>query len=396
MGPENGSATPGASGAPRPRGPWSFRVQDVLLGLLVLAGSFARIQDGERWTIVPPRAGTELLIFVAAAVAMSARRFPLPALAVAATLDALQHWLPLGGIGVHIGFMVCTYMVAAHGPRRIWPVAIAAVIVGQMVFMSWSLDWWWGHAFVVVAAMSALLPAALGVAARSRRAEVVALQARAEEAERSRQSEARKLLAEDRLRVARDLHDSVAHQIAVMNLNAAVASSALPDRPDDATRALVTVREAGRGVIASIGDLLNGLRGDSWDDLEQTYGVDELHLLVDEFRTLMPSIDLRLDLEAAASDDIGTVPYLVIREGLTNAYKHGDHEAPVTVELQRRPRAYSLRVTNTSRHPTSEFVEGFGLRGMRERVAAQGGQLRVSCVERSFLVSAEVPAVEAS
>jgi signal transduction histidine kinase len=368
-----------------------LRVVDVTLGLVVLAGAFARIADGERWTIVPPASAVELLIFVAAAAATAARSFPVPALAVAASLDAAQHWLPLGQAGIHISFMICTYMVAAHGPRRTWPVAVAAVLVSQTVFMSWSLDWWWGHAFVMVAGMSALLPAALGVAARSRRAAVLALQARAEEAERSRQSEARQLLVEDRLRVARDLHDSVAHQIAVMNLNTAVASSALPDRPQDAEQALVTVRAAGRSVIDSIGDLLSGLREDEWDDHEARFPVSELHRLTEEFRALMPLVDLELGESVALSQTIDAVPFLVIREGLTNAYKHGDHEKSVTLEVSRDSRAYSLRVVNTSGRTTSAFVEGFGLRGMRERVLARGGHLDVSCTGRTFVVSAEIP-----
>lgn len=369
----------------------SLRARDALPGLLVLAGAFARIADGERWTIVPPSSAVELLVFVAAAAATAARAFPVPALAVAATLDAAMHFLPLGQVGIHISFMICTYMVAAHGARRIWPAAIAVVLVSQMVFMSWSLGWWWGHAFVFSAAGSALLPAALGVAARSRRAAVLALQARAEEAERSRQSEARKLLAEARLRVARDLHDSVAHQIAVMNLNTAVASNALPDRPQDATQALVTVRAAGRSVIDSIGELLSGLREDSWDGHDARYSVGELHQLADEFRVLMPGVELQLGDAIEHVQSIEAVLFLAIREGLTNAYKHGDHEAPVRVVLDRGDSAYSLRVTNTSRRSTPAFVEGFGLRGMRERVVARGGDLHVSCTGRTFVVSATIP-----
>ena len=368
-----------------------LRAADFLLGLLVLAGTFARIADGERWTIVPPQAASELAIFVAAGAVVGARLFPLPSLAVTATLDALEHWHALGGVGVHVAFMICTFMVAAHGPRRVWGFAVAAVFVAQMVFMSWSLGWWWGHAFVMVAGMSALLPAALGLATRSRRATVAALQARADEAERSREAEARKLRAEERLRVARDLHDSVAHQIAVMNLNAAVASQALPEQPEDATRALVTVREAGRAVIASIGELLSGLREGDWDDREQRYDIAELHQLVKEFSTLLPAVTFEMEPTAASAETMDAVPYLVIREGLTNAYKHGDHGAPVTVRLERLAHAWSVRVVNATGESTSPLVEGFGLQGMRERVGANGGELRVSRSDGLFVLTARVP-----
>ncbi len=361
-----------------------------MLGLLVLAGTLVQM-DQERWVVVPPAAGVELLIFVAAAAAFFARTFPLPALIVAAILDAVPYWVPIGGAGYHLSFMICTYMVVAHCARRTATIAVAVVFVVQVGLMAWDMNWIWSHAFVLVAGMSVVLPAALGVAARSRQATVRALRDRAEEAERSRDSEARKLLAEDRLRVARDLHDSVAHQIAVMNLNTAVASNALPERPEDATQALVVVREAGRSVIASISDLLNGLRDDHWDDPEPRYDLDEVRLLVEEFRTLMPSVDLTLGPGLATSRSVGAATYLVVRECLTNAYKHGDHDAPIAVELERSHGVCSLRVVNTARRPTSDFIEGFGLRGMRERVAAEGGQLHVSCTDRTFVVAAEMP-----
>src|SRR6476469_6914105 len=86
--------------------PGSLRPVDFMLGLLVLAGTFARIADGERWTIVPPGGASELAVFVAAGAAVGGRRFPLPALAVTATMDALEHWHDLGGVGVHIAFMI--------------------------------------------------------------------------------------------------------------------------------------------------------------------------------------------------------------------------------------------------------------------------------------------------
>lgn len=369
----------------------SLRATDLLLGLLVLAGTFARIADGERWTLVPPRAASELAVFVAAGAAVIARRFPLPALVVTATLDALEHWHALGGVGIHVAFMVCTFMVAAHGPRRVWAYAVAAAFVAQMVFMSWSLGWWWGHAFVMVAGVSALLPAALGVAARSRQGTVLALQARAEEVERSRDAEARKLRAEERLRVARDLHDSVAHQIAVMNLNAAVASRSLPEKPEEATKALRTVREAGRSVITSIGELLSGLREDDWDDREQRYDLGELHQLAKEFSTLLPTLTLEVEPTAASAQTVHAVPYLVIREGLTNAYKHGDHEAPVTVRLERLAHAWSVRVVNGTDDDASPVVEGFGIQGMRERVSAAAGRLQVSRGNGQFVLTATVP-----
>lgn len=387
---EERAAIRGSAWASGARAQWSQRALDGLRGVAVLAGSTDfRVQVS---AFSPGDSRADLLIIVAAAAATVARRFPVPALMVASVLDAVPYWLPISGAGYHLSFMICLYMVASRCARRTAVVVVTVAYAAQVGLMAYERDWQFGDFFVLFVAMSNLVAIALGIAARSGRATVRALQARAEEAERSRDSEARKRVAEDRLRVARDLHDSVAHQIAVMNLNTTVASVALPDRPEDAQQALAIVHEAGRSVLASIGDLLTGLREESGDDLEPSYDLDELRVLVEEFRILMPTI--RSDLSSLPEDGapaVDAVTYLVVREGLTNAYKHGDHDSPVEVEVRLGVTADSVWLHNTTRDATSGFIEGFGLRGMRERVAAVEGQLRVSASEGSFTVAAVVP-----
>jgi signal transduction histidine kinase len=110
------------------------------------------------------------------------------------------------------------------------------------------------HVLVVV------LGGVLGDAIRTQRAHLDALTDRAERAERTREALARQRVAEDRLSTARDLHDVVAHQIAVINLHAGVASSALRTRPDSAEASLALIRTASRTVLTEIGDLLAALR----------------------------------------------------------------------------------------------------------------------------------------
>ena len=101
---------------------------------------------------------------------------------------------------------------------------------------------------------------AWGLATRSRRLYLEALEERAERAESTRESEARRRVAEERLTIARDLHDTVAHQVTVIHLHAAAASAAVRERPDDAEEALVTIRGAARTVLKEIADLLTALR----------------------------------------------------------------------------------------------------------------------------------------
>jgi signal transduction histidine kinase len=380
---------------------WSGRGLDVLRAVAVMGSSGDLRQQAS--LISSPQTRVGLLLVVSAVAAGAARRFPLPALAVASAMDALPYWLPLAGVGFHLSFMICLYMVVSRSGRRSVVSAVIVTYALQVGLMAYEKDWNLRDDFVLLVAMSDLLAVALGLAARSRRATVRALQARAEEAERSRDSEARKRVAEDRLRVARDLHDSVAHQIAVMNLKTSVATTALPDRPEDAKRALEVVHDAGRAVLSSIGDLLSGLRQEQYGDLEARYSLDELGTLIEEFRILMPH--LRSDLPDVSSlpgvrgSSINPVTYLVIRECLTNAYKHGDHYALVEVDLRVDPATDTVCVSNatSSRGVGSDAPGGpggFGLRGMQERVAAAGGRLQVGQEDGRFTVSAVVPTGE--
>ena len=199
--------------------------------------------------------------------------------------------------------------------------------------------------------------------------------------------------------MARDLHDTVAHQIAVMNLNTAVASNALPDRPQDAEQALVTVREAGRAVIASIGDLLRGLREENWDDLDDRHSIEDVQHLVDEFRTLMPTLKYELSGEACGTArTVSAATYLSLREGLTNAYKHGRHDAPVYLQLRLGKAGDLMQLTNevgsTVGAAVSPASDGFGVQGMRERVAQAGGLMHVDRADGTFHISVAVPAGE--
>jgi signal transduction histidine kinase len=365
-------------------------VIDALLGLAVLAASMVRIGSDDTLVFSPPTAPVECLVFLAAAGAFAARRAPYAALGVATVLDALPYWLPIGGAGYHLGIMIAIYSVVAHRPaRRALPV-VGAVVVLQVSLMAWDLDWVWLSMYVVVAALSDLIPVALGMAARSRALAADALEQRALAAERSRDADARKLLAEDRLRTARNLHDSVAHQIAVMNLNAGVASQSLRARPDEAEAALVAVRKAGRGVICSISDLLTNLRDGQDNEPERHHDLADVRDLVDQFRQLSPDLTVSIDGHVPTDHTVGDALYPVVMEALTNAYKHGRHDVPAELSIVLDDRSSRVHMTNACA-PTPSNAAGFGLTGMHERVAAVGGQLSVDPGPSVFTLDARVP-----
>lgn len=223
-----------------------------------------------------------------------------------------------------------------------------------------------------------------GVAQYNGRAFIQAITERARRAEETRESEAERRVAEERLAIARDLHDVMAHQIAVINLHAASASQALRTRPDDAERSLTTVREAARTVLGEIGSLLTVLRsadGEHPAALAPTPGLSHLPQLIDEFSKAGLAVEQRTvgtPVELDSLRDI--VAHRVLQEGLTNAHKHGG-DGTALVQLDYGTDALGITVTNVTKPRRDDRIvveSGHGLVGVRERVSSVGGSLETS------------------
>lgn len=241
-----------------------------------------------------------------------------------------------------------------------------------------------------------VLAGALGDATRSRREALAAVTERAERAEQDRDEEARRRVVEERVRIARDLHDVVAHQISVISLSAGVASSSLETRPDRAREALTTIRSASRTVLADIGGLMALLRAEGdgeRPDLHPQAGLDQLDALVARFADVGLRVELRRDpggsVLTPASDHVA---YLALQEGLTNAHKHGAGDRAV-VEVRHREGVLALTVTSLLRAGDAEApASGHGLRGLRERVASVRGRVETSRADGEFRLDIELPA----
>lgn len=223
-----------------------------------------------------------------------------------------------------------------------------------------------------------------GIARNRGHAYIEAITERARRAEETRESEAERRVAEERLAIARDLHDVMAHQIAVINLSAAAASQALRDRPDDAERSLATVREAARTVLGEIGELLTVLRSadvPSGAPLAPGPGLARLPELVEEFRHSGLQVERRTLGEVVELDSLrDIVAYRLVQEALTNAHKHGG-DGSALLQLDYAPDHVDVTVTNVTRAENDDRVVvagGHGLVGARERVAAVGGRLETS------------------
>jgi signal transduction histidine kinase len=275
---------------------------------------------------------------------------------------------------------------------------------------------------VAVAALCAL-SIALADAVRNRRAYVAAVEERARRAEESRAREAQRMVGEERLRIARELHDVLAHHIAVINVQAGVAGHLLERQPKQAREALDHVRSAARSVLSEMQAVVTVLRepGDpAFADpahmvpahmvpaqgvpaqgvpAEPIPGMDRVDELLEGFRAAGLTIDtvvrgVPVPLPAA----VDLVAYRVVQESLTNVRKHAG-KAVVEIELNYRPENLAMTVANTgagrpAKAAAQEAVSpgGFGLIGMRERVGSVGGQMSANpTADGGFVTAVSLP-----
>ncbi len=342
----------------------------------------------------------------------------IPALAPAVIIPFRRRW-PLAALGVSLACVVAVAAAGSISPSALLAVAIACYAVldglgrrigllalGASVVVAFFADGWAleGDLFDSTALQFILiivLGGALGDTARSRREFAVAMTERAERAERNRDDEARRRVAEDRVRIARDLHDVVAHQIAVISLNAGVASSSLETRPERAREALTTVRSASRTVLADIGGLMTLLRADTDADtdtaeregeLRPQSGLTDLDALLAGFRAAGLRIDLRSPHHSLSLSPAGDhVAYLVLQEALTNAHKHG-RGGTATVALRTEGAAVHLTIVNPTASESSDPPRaGHGLRGLQERIAAVGGAVHFGSEGGVFSLEVWIP-----
>ena len=234
---------------------------------------------------------------------------------------------------------------------------------------------------------------AIGVAVRSSRVALAAAEARAVQAELTREEEAQRRVADERLRIARELHDVLAHHISVVNVQAGVARHLLDADPEQARAALELVRTASKTVLAEMSTVVGLLRtGDEDVPIDPAPGMARVGELVDSIR------QAGLDVRWRASGELGELPpiqdltaYRVVQEALTNALKYGSGAA--TMVIDGRPEGVGIEVRNEvgpkRREPSGG---GHGLIGMRERVDAVHGRLATGpAADGVFRVSALIP-----
>ena len=222
---------------------------------------------------------------------------------------------------------------------------------------------------------------ALGRWMQHRRQELDTLTERTEAAEQDRQVATRAAVAHERARIARELHDLVAHSLAVIVLQAQAADRVLDSDIAAARRALEAIDTTGRAGLEELRRLLDLLVDQAPDDdLEPRPGLQHLDHLVERVRDAGLPVSVSVEGESRPlSPGVDLSAYRIVQEALTNTLKHAGRPASATVDVTYRPQAVDIRVVDsgTSAERATEFDSrpGHGLIGMRERAALYGGQI---------------------
>ncbi|TRV75948.1 two-component sensor histidine kinase [Streptomyces sp. 130] len=359
----------------------------LALGVLVamVFGSFVDPggHDGPTFGARTPAASSLLLMVLSALALIRRRREPLAVLAATGALTVVELVTADPPAPVVMSAVIALYTVAARTDRpttwRVGLLTMAALTAAAMLFGS---PPWYSQENLGVFAWTGMAGAA-GDAVRSRRAFVDAIRERAERAERTREEEARRRVAEERLRIARDLHDVVAHHIALVNVQAGVAAHVMDRRPDQAKQALAHVREASRSALNELRATVGLLRqsGDPEAPTEPAPGLAVLGQLVESVRQagLPVEVACAAEGEPPLPSAVDLAAYRVIQEALTNVRKHAGPGAKAEVSVVRVGATAEVMVLDNGRgNPAggdSASGGGHGLLGMRERVTALGGTL---------------------
>ena len=336
------------------------------------------------------------------------RRQPLAVVVVVTTALAVFLGRGYPGGPVYLTLFVAIYSLAGAVDRRV-AYTIAAAASSVLVVTGVVTDRGPGLAHLVFVGWTAAA-VFLGDAVRSRRQSVAALEERARHLQQSRDEETRRRVAEERLRIARDLHDSVAHTMATINVQAGAAAHVIERHPGQAKEALRIVQQASREVLEELNALLGLLRVDAGDQADRapTPGLDQLGKLAESTRRA--GLEVALDVRRAVAglpQSVTVAAYRIVQESLTNVVRHaGSHAAATVIVEDDGDGGLRVEVVDDGTGPAAPPANGngsgsgggagVGLVGMRERAESTGGTLEAGRrPEGGFSVRATWPAAAA-
>ncbi|MEV5610199.1 histidine kinase [Streptomyces sp. NPDC052225] len=290
--------------------------------------------------------------------------------------------------------LVALFTVAMTG-RPLRSALVGAAVIGLMLVVKFSQGMAEGREALQISGWIVAV-VLLGVYTRVHRQYVDSVVERAERAERTREEEARRRVAEERLRVARDLHDLLAHSITLVGVQTSVAAHVLnadPDRLDRAAvaKALDDIAGTCRSARGELRATLEVLRSSPDESRGPLPGVDGIPELAEAARTSGAAVQCEVDA-GELPPAVGAAVYRIVQEALTNSVRHGGPGVSVRVSVRAVPGAVEVSVVDDGTGPSSSAEPGFGLVGMRERARSVGGVVEAGPGESGgFRVAATLP-----
>jgi signal transduction histidine kinase len=337
----------------------------------------------------PPLGGTSVAIGLLLAVPVAwRRRAPVPAAAVVTAAGLLEVFTGSTLLPASVSALAMVYALAAYGPQWAEWAGLAAGLFGAVLagvrfyYLSYGgpdalLASTGSIAVTVVAAW------ALGRLRRARLVQMAGLEERARLLELERDQEMRLAATAERARIARELHDVVAHSLSVVIAQADGGRYAGKEDPDAATGALDAIAATGRQALADMRSLLGVLRQDGHQEFAPQPDVGSIPALVEDVRGSGLDVDLIVEgVPQPMPAGPQLAAYRIVQESLTNVLKHAGPASRAWVRLQWRPDALELSVLDDGRGAAASLVDGDGrgqgLQGMHERAQLHGGRLEAA------------------
>jgi signal transduction histidine kinase len=326
------------------------------------------------------------------------RRAPLAVFALTAAASAALNALGYPP-GPPLGPTIALYFLAASAEQTRVPTRLtAATVAGLFVVHAGAVGFAREEFPTVPLLFGALVWGAawvFGDRVRMRRARMAELEERALRAEREAERERRLAAAEERTRIARDLHDSAGHAINVILVQAGAARLLSEKDPERARAALETIEEVARETVEDIDQLVRVLRDDDGSleparDVEPPLGLTALDTLAVRHRTAGLEVTVQVNgSRRELAPGLDQAAYRILQEALTNAARHGSGRAEVHITFA--PSALEITVTNPVTPDSVVAAGGHGIVGMRERAALLGGNLQSSAADGVFRIDTRLP-----
>jgi signal transduction histidine kinase len=374
----------------------------VLVGVLTLfdvASASAEGRPGER----PADWLAYALVAVAALSLIGRRRAPVAVLAIV-VLAVSIYWTRGHGAFVSAVGLTAMFAAAAHAEhrRRAWWAIGLSLVVLMVAASIGLLSDPGGYEYLTAASVLGFLTAAVvaGVVVRNRERIFVDTERRAAQAEADRLAEAERAVARERSRIAREMHDVVAHGMSVVAVQAAAGREIVHADPDRAAEVFSRIEAVGRESLTELRRMLGVLRepDDQSPTLAPQPGVADIDEAVEQSKAAGVATELIVEgVRRELPAGVELTAFRIVQEALTNVRKHAGRSAAATVRIVYQPSAIVVEVTDDGRGAATALAgvgAGHGLLGMRERVEIYGGQLTAGPrTGGGFLVRASLPVV---